>query len=336
VVIVAGRRTPNSVRSRFRTPPWHETHPAKLDIEQRLGPGHLARTFDRALARLDLGALYAAYGDTGSQAHPPVRLLAVVLYEIRRGRHGPAQWHRDACECEPVRWLLRGSVVARSCWYAFRDRVAPLLADFHQQVLALALDADITPATRAADDGTLVAANASRHKVVNLATLEKRAGPLAAVLAEDLRRATASALSSPAAFPVPSPVAAPLSAPAMPGAAASLGVAPAPPAWLAASVAGRQQQQRRLEQARQRLHELQGNNQQKWPSKQKKADAIVVSLSDPEAVVGRDKEKVFRPLYNVQVLADLDSPLILGYAVFAQQNDAGVLGAMLADRKSVV
>jgi hypothetical protein len=46
-------------------------------------------------------------------------------------------------------------------------------------------------------------------------------------------------------------------------------------------------------------------------------------------VVGRDKEKVFRPLYNVQILDDLDSPFILAYDVFAQQNDAGLLGSML-------
>lgn len=39
---------------------------------------------------------------------------------------------------------------------------------------------------------------------------------------------------------------------------------------------------------------------------------------------------MFRPLYNVQIVDDLDSPLILAYEVFAQQNDAGLLGAMLA------
>jgi transposase len=319
MTIVADRRSPNSARPRFRTPPWHGTHPAKLDIEQRLDADHLARTCERAVDRLDVGTLDATYGNTGSAAHPPARLLAVLLYEIRRGRHLPALWHLDARECEPVRWLLRGSTVARSCWYAFRDRVAPLLPDFHRQVLAQAQDTGLTPATRAADDGTLVAANASRHKVVNLATLEKRAALLAPALAEDQLSAAAAAPVSAAAFPVSATV-----APA---------TAPAPPAWLATSAAGRQQQRQRLDQARQRLQALHGKNQQQWASKRKKADAIVVSLSDPEAVVGRDKEKVFRPLYNVQLLADLDSPLILGYAVFAQQNDAGLLGPLLAQTR---
>jgi hypothetical protein len=99
---------------------------------------------------------------------------------------------------------------------------------------------------------------------------------------------------------------------------------------VAASAAGRQQQQQRLERAQQRLAELQAQQRQKWPSKRKAAATVVVSPADPEAVVGRDKEKVYRPLYNVQILDDLDSPFILAYDVVAQQNDAGLLAALLA------
>src|SRR5262249_3284533 len=68
----------------------------------------------------------------------------------------------------------------------------------------------------------------------------------------------------------------------------------------------------------------------KGASKRKADQALVVSPADPEAVVARDKEKVYRPLYNVQIIDDLDSPLILAYDVFAQQNDTGALGLMLA------
>ena len=41
--------------------------------------------------------------------------------------------------------------------------------------------------------------------------------------------------------------------------------------------------------------------------------------------MGRDKEKVFRPLYDLQVVQDIESPLVLGYEVFAQATDAGTL-----------
>ena len=141
----------NTTTPRFRTLPWHDDHPNKLELELRLAPDHLARTIDDAVARLDLTELYATYGGTGSDAHPPERLLRVVLYELRRGRTRPAQWHCDSDECEPVRWLLRGSVVSRSCWYAFGQRVAPLMLNLNQQVLAQAIEEELTPATRGGD-----------------------------------------------------------------------------------------------------------------------------------------------------------------------------------------
>ena len=50
---------------------------------------------------------------------------------------------------------------------------------------------------------------------------------------------------------------------------------------------------------------------------------------DPAAAVGWDKYKVFRPLYNLQLMRDLDSPLALGYEVFAQNTDGGLFQPML-------
>lgn len=77
----------------------------------------------------------------------------------------------------------------------------------------------------------------------------------------------------------------------------------------------------------------QQRNQGKRSSKRTPAQRILISPGDPEAVVGRDKEKVFRPLYNGQILADLDSSLILAYDVFAQANDAGLLGGLLGQAR---
>ncbi len=55
----------------------------------------------------------------------------------------------------------------------------------------------------------------------------------------------------------------------------------------------------------------------------------MVSVSEPEAVPGRDKLKTFRPLYNVQLMYDLDSAFITAYELFARQNDPGTIGPML-------
>jgi transposase len=287
----AGFPTPPA---RFAAPPWPDDDPRRLELGQRLEADHLARRIDRAVARLDLRPLWQSYAGTGSPAHRPELLLRAVLYECQRGQHSPAAWHRDARECEPLRWLLRGCCPSRSCWYAFRDRIAPWLDELNRQPLRQAIARGLTPATRGSLDGTLVAANASRHKLVNEATLSKRVAELAAAATADERAAPAAAA-----------------------------------AWMAKTPAGRRRQQRRLRQAQARMSLLQARNGGKRASKRQAADKVLLSASDPEAAVGRDKEKVFRPLYNVQVLDDLDSRFVLAYEVFAQPNDAGLLPAML-------
>jgi transposase len=274
---------------RFAPLPWSADHPDRLALDRRLPVGHLARGVAEAVSQLDLTPLFACYGPTGSPAHPPDRLLMVVLYELRQGRLSPAQWCRDARECEPLRWLLGGAEPSRSCWYAFRERVAPRLDEFNRQVLALAQQQGLTPARRGALDGTSIAADAGRRRLVNEATLLRRR--------EQLEQALQGRL-------------------------------PLPP-WVAPTPRGRQQQHARLLQAQQIMADRQARNGQKRAGKRRAQDKIVLSVTDPEAPVSYDKEGVYRPLYNVQVVDDLDSPLVLAYDVFAQPNDAGLLGPML-------
>ena len=285
----------DSAPPRFARPPWHDDHPERLALDRLLPPDHRARQVEAAVARLDLSPLRARYGATGSAPYPPELLVQAVLYETHCGRHGPAQWHRDARDCGPVRWLLRGCTPSRSAWYAFRDRLGPALDALNRQPLAQAVAAGLTPATRAAADGTPVAANASRHHLLKDAALAQRAAHL------EQARAADDGGRAPAAVP----------------------------GWMAKRPAGRRAPQRRLERARACWGGRQDRNRRKRASKRQAPDKLVVSVADPEAALGRDKEDVYRPLYNVQVVDDLDGPFVLAYEVFAQPNDAGLLGALL-------
>jgi transposase len=365
---VSPRPARDTLPGRFAAPPWHDDDPRRRDLDVRLAPDHLARQVDQAVAGLDLTALYDAYAGTGSLACRPDLLLRLALYEVRRGRHSPADWWRDAHENEPARWLLRGLTPSRSGWYAFRDRVGPRLRDLNDQPLLRALEQGLTPLAQASLDGTTVAANASRHQLVNAAKVDQRLAHLAQALTADdgslgvvsagwsapaspstCAGATAAAVDhgpprtahGPAIAPLVLVVAAPavataalvlvVAAPAVASAVLTLVAAAVRvrPRWMAATPTGRQQQWRRLHQAQARLAERQARNQGKRPCKRKAADTIVLSPADPEAAVGRDKEWVYRPLYNIQILDDLDSPFILAYDVLGQQNDAGTMGPLL-------
>jgi hypothetical protein len=102
---------------------------------------------------------------------------------------------------------------------------------------------------------------------------------------------------------------------------------------MATTAAGRARQRAAYERAERRLAELEAGHGRKQRRrakiKRRSAERVVVCPSEPAAALGKDKEKVFRPLYNVQLACDLDSPLVLGYGVYAAAGDAGLLGPAL-------
>jgi hypothetical protein len=213
------------------------------------------------------------------------------LYEIQTGCHSPEQWARDARDRRSLQWLGLGITPSRTRCYAFRERVGPRLEAWNRQVLVAAVAQGTTTARQGALDGTLIAANASRHRLVNLSRLERRLAELDRVIAADATGQEPGAI----------------------------------PAWMAPSPARRRRQRHRFRTARRKLLKQHAANARRDRDKRQAPEKIVISTSDCEAALGRDKEKVFRPLYNVQVVQDLESPLILGYEVFAQATDAGTL-----------
>jgi hypothetical protein len=77
------------------------------------------------------------------------------------------------------------------------------------------------------------------------------------------------------------------------------------------------------------MTQRQEENRQRPSSERKPPDKIRLSPGDPEAPLGLDKMNVFRPLYNVQLIDDLDSPLILAYGTFTRSSDNGTVETMV-------
>jgi hypothetical protein len=289
------RRPCKRAEVRFTEPPWDERSDEWQVRDQQVSADHPARRVVEAMKQLDLTPLFALYLGAGVPPIRPDLMLAVVLIEIHLGRPRPSQWFRDAQENLAIQWASFGIRPSRSSWYNFAERIAPLLKAWHAAVLQFGRQRGVTPAERMSLDGTAVAANASRHRLVNETTVAQRLTELEAACQAD-------AVAQP-----PANV----------------------PAWMAKHPDTREGQRRRYRRARERLVELHAVNNRQDPKRRRKAEKIVVSTSDPEAALGRDKYNVFRPLYNVQLVRDLDSQLCLGYQVFAQPTDAGTFGPML-------
>lgn len=281
---------------RFAPTPWITESEERQALDRCLAADHLARRVARTVEMLlDLGPLFDLYLGVGKKALRPDLLLKLVIYEMRNNRPSPAQWARDVLESDPVRWLLFGMEPSRSRLYDFRDRIAPFLSEWNAQVLQVAVAEDLTPATRASLDSSSVAAHASRRHLLNEQRLQKRREVVDAALERCQCGETVTDR----------------------------------PGWLAKTEDGLRAQKRRYERAADVLRQRLAANTQRRSCKRRPAEKVLVSPTDPEAVLARDKLNVFRPLYSVQLLRDLDSPLVLSYDVLTQNNDNGVLEPMV-------
>ena len=275
--------------TRFAEPPWHAQSAPWRQRDAPLQPDHLAREIRQAMARLDLTALYASYAGRGKTPHRPDVMLAMVLFELRRGQRKPRQWFQDAHEHCALWWLGFGIRPSRSCWYEFRERTAALVDAMNAHVLPQAVAEDLTRGERGALAGSAVAAPASRRRLLNAERLQQRLHQLRVARQDDAQGDISAEV----------------------------------PAWMAKTPHSRTAQDERYRQAQEHVAGLHAAQQHYSPSERRAPDKIVVSTGDPEAALGVDKDHVFRPWYTIQTVRDVDSPRILGYDVFAQATDAG-------------
>jgi len=252
----------------------------------------------------DQQQLLDLYSGKGSEAHDPRILLKFVLYQHRLGNTKPSKWNEkfenDAC----VQWLTFGSRVSRTTLYDFRDRVEPILQKLHAEVVQSSIDMRLIDPEKASLDGTYVAANTSRSKLLNLKKVQQRLEQIE----QEIAQRDATLWLSWTCGTLDQQMR---------------------PAWLATTDVGLRLQQRMYQKAQTRLKELLAANAKRRSDKRKPENKVVLSVADSDAVFGRDKLKVYRPLYNVQTICDLASEMILGYEVFAQVSDSGTLQPML-------
>jgi transposase len=282
--------------------------------DEQLPPDHIARVIQEALPRLDLEPLRKSYSGCGSPAFRPELMLAMVLVEKHHGRCSPSQWHRDQSDRISLLWIGQGIRPSRGIWYQFRDRVGPFLDQWLSEIIRLAEQAGLTTATDGVVDGTLIAASASKHRLLNEKQLTSRLQQLDGAIRLDEQ-------------PIPS-VQQPSSDQQHP--------AERQPGWMAKTPSGRRQQQTRHLRAEKFLQRRLETNARKIPSEQQSPDRVVISVSDPEAALGPDKFKVFRPLYNSLVITDRQSPLILGYEVFAHGQDTPLLFPTITHTETLI
>jgi transposase len=274
---------------------------------------------------LNLDALHRTYCGRGSRPHRPDLLLKLVIYEHSQGRPQPVPWFKDLKENIAVQWLVFGLQPSQTTLYEFRDRAHPLLEEFNQQVVPTAIAEGHTDRSCGALDGTTVAANATRHRMINLETVEKRLAIREQAIKQEMEQQQAEDVRPTTEVAQPEGSASPSAT--SPDATAAGG--DQAQAWKAATLPGQKRQRDRYRRARAVLHAKHLANRQRRTDKRKKEASIRVALGDPMAPLGLDKLSTYRPLYNVQTMSDVATDLVLEYATTPTTVDNGQLLPMI-------
>lgn len=292
----------------FRENPLGPGDPLWEELQDKFGDNDHVQAVLRTISVVDIQSLHDAYRGTGSKPFLPESLLSIALVEILNGVTSPAAWHRDASSRDHCKFVGNGVCPSRTAWYDFRDRCGKFIDEVLRNLVTHANDSKLIDPQECSIDGTSTAAAASRHKIFNLKQINRRLSKLKRIIRQ---------LDDPDQI------------------AASKAVK-AIPRWVAATPKGRQEQRNRYTDAKRRLLENIEKNRAKPTRYQKDESRMIISPADIDAVIGRDKKKVVRPLYNTQFVTDCASDVIVAFDVFAQHNDNGTLAPMIRKSQNIL
>jgi transposase len=162
--------------------------PSVLDYVPPSHPAHFVRNLVRD--ELDLEAVYASYDDArGAPAFHPAMMTALLLYAYTQGIYSSRRISR-ACEDRLDFHAVTASTKPDFRTISeFRKRHLKALSGLFVQVLKLCAEAGLVKLGHVALDGTKIKANASKHKAMSYARMQKAELTLAAEVAGWLKAA---------------------------------------------------------------------------------------------------------------------------------------------------
>jgi transposase len=262
-----------------------------MDLDSILEPDHPVRDVWEYVGRLDLTVLYeriqSIRGSAGRPAIDPRLLFALWIWATLRGVGSARQLERLCSESAPYRWLCGGVSVNYHTLADFRVSHADVLESLLIESIVAMRAAGIAKMERVTIDGTKVRASAGAGSFRTRPTLERY---------ESEARAQVEALRD----------------------ELDADAGGSTRREKAARERAARERKKRLEQAVKTADEL-----KKKSSKKKRK--VRASTTDPEARVMKMADGGFRPAYNIQLVADLESSAIVGLEVTNIGTDMGQL-----------
>ena len=145
-------------------------------LKDWLPAGHLVFFVSDVLDSLDLSAILCEYEKNelrGRPGYDPAMLLKLLLYGYTQGKTSSRKLERATYEEVPYRVLAGNQHPDHDSIAAFRKRHLAALAGLFTQVLRLCQEAGLVKLGHVALDGSKIKANASKHKAMSYARLQR-------------------------------------------------------------------------------------------------------------------------------------------------------------------
>lgn len=294
----AAPRVPATGLARVILPNRSQVELRPMDLQSLLPEGHRARLVWAWVERQDLSALYARIkvreGGVGRSAIAPQILLGLWLYATLEGVGSARELSRLVLEHDAYRWISGGVQVNHHSLSDFRVAHGAALDEMLSASVAALMTAGAVKLQRVAQDGVKVRASAGA------ASFRRKGG-----LQDNLEQARARVRELKEQLD------------ADPGQSSRRKAA--------AQQRARREMQQRLQQALERLPEIEQIKRRNGA----KAEDARASSTDADASVMKMADGGYRPAVNAQMASDCDSQVIVGVELSTAGSDMAQLAPMV-------
>jgi len=152
---------------KFKTADYEKTLDLQISLREVLPPGHLARFIVNVIAQLDLSRIYNQYGDQGAPPYAPEVLLGLLFYGYATGVFSSRKIEKGTYEVIPFRFIAGDMHPDHDTIATFRQQFLAELKELFIQVLLIAQEMGKLELGNVSLDGSKIHADASKSKAVS-------------------------------------------------------------------------------------------------------------------------------------------------------------------------
>jgi transposase len=152
---------------KFRTADYEKALDLQITVRDVLPPDHLARFIVDIVGQLDLSAIYKQYSEQGAPAYAPEVLLGLLFYGYATGVFSSRKLEKATYEVIPFRFIAGDMHPDHDTIAHFRRQFLAELKELFVQILLIAQEMGHLQLGNVSLDGSKIHADASKSKAVS-------------------------------------------------------------------------------------------------------------------------------------------------------------------------